>query len=225
MLGAMSRTTSRALGVLLLAVLAGCGSAPERYEPTGVDELVIPTPSPDPDDFVDGIDNALLPLVPGSVWEYAAGDGERVTVTVTDETREVAGVTTTVVRGGEIDTDSWYAQDEAGNVWFFGAEGLWEAGVDGAEAGLAMPAEPRLGDGYVHAHYPDGSEEVIEVVDVDTSATVPSGEFDGVLETAVRSTREAGFTGHQLFAPGVGLVYTAREGGGAVLELVRFSAG
>jgi hypothetical protein len=224
MLGAMSRTTSRALGVLLLAALAGCGSAPERYEPTGVDELVIPTPSPDPDDFVDEIDNELLPLVPGSVWEYATGEGARVTVTVTDETREVAGVSVTVVRVGDV--EEWYAQDEAGNVWSFGREGDWEAGVGGAQAGLAMPAEPRLGDGYVRAHRDDGTEELAEVVDVDTSMVTGYGDFDGVLETAETTTSVPGVVRHRFYAPGVGLVHEeTTEGGSESWELVRFSAG
>lgn len=226
MLCAMSRTPVRAVAaLLLLGALAGCGSAPERYRPTGVDELEIPTPAPDPDDFVDEIDNELLPLVPGTVWEYAVSDGAQVTVTVTDETREVAGVTTTVVRGGSAGADSWYAQDEDGNVWFFGAEGVWKAGVGGAEAGLAMPAEPRLGDGFVYAHHSDSSEELVEVVDVDASASTPYAQFDDVLETSVTTTSALGFTGRQLFAPGVGLVHATSEDGRTVVELVGFTAG
>ncbi len=48
--------------LLVLAVLAGCGSAPKEIDPTGVDGLVIPTPDPDPTDFVEGVDNRYLPL-------------------------------------------------------------------------------------------------------------------------------------------------------------------
>src|SRR5262249_54160176 len=54
------------------------------------------------------------------------------------------------------DTADWYAQDKAGNVWYFGEattsfasgdtcpshEGSWEAGVDGAEPGIVMLANP-----------------------------------------------------------------------------------
>ena len=53
------------------------------------------------------------------------------------------------------DTYDWYVQD-AGNVWYLGeetkeyehgkvvsTEGSWKAGVDGAQAGIIMPAEPR----------------------------------------------------------------------------------
>ena len=56
----------------------------------------------------------------------------------------------------------YYAQDRHGNVWWFGREGVWRAGEDGAEAGLAMPATPRVGDGW-RAAYDAG------VVDVRTT--------------------------------------------------------
>ena len=48
--------------------------ASERSPPTGVDELVIPTPSPDPADFVAVVDNPWLPLEPGRTWTYDVTD-------------------------------------------------------------------------------------------------------------------------------------------------------
>jgi hypothetical protein len=52
-------------------------------------------------------------------------------------------------------TDDWYAQDKDGNIWYLGEAvrnydkgklvdraGSFEAGVDGAQAGVAMPADP-----------------------------------------------------------------------------------
>ena len=47
-------------------VLTGCGSASEPSPPTGIDELVIPTPSIDPADFVDRVDSPWLPLAAGT---------------------------------------------------------------------------------------------------------------------------------------------------------------
>ncbi len=129
----------------------------------------VPTPEPDPADFVATIDNPYLPYLPGTRWVYrntsSEGD-ERIVVTVTHRTRVVQGVRTTVVRdtvtdeNGEVveDTFDWFAQDTAGNVWYFGEdttayeegkptrEGSWEAGVDGAQAGIVMLADPRPGD-------------------------------------------------------------------------------
>ena len=154
--------------------------------------LEIPTPSPDPGDFVERIDNPWLPLLPGAEWVYESTEGETITVTVTDRTREVAGVTTTVVRDvvtdedGEVveETDDWFAQDRAGNVWYFGEDtveyggpdrrrpdtsGSWEAGVDGAEAGIAMLARPRRGDGYEQEHAEGEAEDRATVLELDGS--------------------------------------------------------
>ena len=51
--------------------------------------------------------------------------------------------------------------DNFGNVWYFGeetatysggqvlsTEGSWEAGVDGAQPGIIMLADPQVGDAY-----------------------------------------------------------------------------
>jgi urease accessory protein UreH len=97
-----------------------------------------------------------MPWSPGTRWVFTgrtADGNERTVVTATDRTKVVDGVTTVVVhdvvyRDGQLleDTYDWYAQDHAGNVWYFGEDtkeydgknvdtaGSWEAGVDGAEA-------------------------------------------------------------------------------------------
>ena len=87
-------------------------------------------------------------------------------VTVTDRTKRIAnGITARVVRdvvtekGQFVEvTDDWYAQDKRGNIWYLGEDtteyengkpvstaGSFEAGVDGAQAGVIMPANPRPG--------------------------------------------------------------------------------
>ena len=63
----------------------------------------------------------------------------------------------TVTEDGELieDTFDWYAQDAEGNIWYLGEDtaefengklttrgGSFEAGVDGAQPGVIMPAEP-----------------------------------------------------------------------------------
>ena len=83
-------------------------------------------------------------------------------ITVEDTTYDVAGVATTPVTRTEPTGDQvvdYYAQDRRGNVWWFGREGVWLAGEDGAQAGLAMPATPRLGDGWRAAY----DEDVVDV--------------------------------------------------------------
>ena len=89
-----------------------------------------------------------LPFIPGSRWVYESDDGsERIEVVVLDETREILGITATLVRDtvtedGELveDTVDWYAQDRDGPVWYLGeyskeverevvnTAGSWEVG-------------------------------------------------------------------------------------------------
>ena len=172
-----------------LALLPGCAADPDPSPPAGVDELTIPTPSPDPADFVAAVDNAWFPLEPGTEQHFSfggTGPGGGLRVTVLAEPREVAGVRTTAVEtvatyadpadpadgaadGGwetGVDTD-FYAQDRDGNVWWFGREGEWEAGVDGAQAGLVMAETPRYGDGYRTAYLPGVVERRASVMAVD----------------------------------------------------------
>ena len=244
-----SRPLLLALAAALPLLVAGCGSAPQKSPPTGVDGLEIPTPSPDPDDFVQDIDNPYLPLRPGSRWVYESGgaDPETITVTVTDDTRVVQGVTTTVVHDvvrnadGRVveDTDDWFAQDADGNVWYFGEDtteydargrpdhsGSWEAGVDGAQAGVAMLAEPRVGDGYQQESYPGEAQDVGKVLSLDEAVNVPFGSYSGVLQTEDTTPLEPGLVEQKYYAPGVGLVLEETVlGGSERVELVSYEGG
>jgi hypothetical protein len=219
--------------LVLLAVLAGGCSVgdPETIGRSGIDGLEVPTASPDPADFVDGVDNPWLPWQPDRTWSYrvteagiAAGTVE---VTVADGTRQVAGVEATVVR--EVTRDDqgrrtssrerWYAQDTGGHVWLLGEAGRWEAGVDGARAGLAMPATPRTGDGWELAAAPGVAEERLRVLGVDASVTVPAGSWDGVVEVVETSPLRPEVSREVAHARDVGVVRWS-EGAGRTVELV-----
>jgi hypothetical protein len=245
MLGAMTgRRAGIVLGVLVAAGTSACAGGPPTVDPSGVDGLVVPTPTPAPGDFVDGVDNPLLPLVPGRVLTYrvTGEDGpQRITVRVTDRTRVVQGVPTVVVhdrvtdaRGRVVeDTYDWYAQDRAGNVWYFGEDttaydggrpdtaGSWEAGVDGAEAGLAMPAHPRVGDGYAQEHLAGVAEDQAEVLALDETREVPAGTFGGLLQTEDTTPLEPGLVEWKFYARGLGVVLEETvSGGGERVELL-----
>jgi len=235
------RRRSRAAAVLSSAVLAaslsGCGSEPPKSPPSGVDGLVIPTPSPDPDDFVAGITNEWLPFTPGSQWLYTSTSDEgtqTITVTVLEETRLVAGITATVVQDMVLDekgrtleeTYDWYAQDRAGNVWYLGEDttswvdgqpdksGSWEAGVDGAQAGIVMLAVPRVGDGYRQEFYEGEAEDQAEVLSLTEQVTTPLGDFLNVLQTADSTPLEPDVLEHKFYAKGTGLVREEDVSGG-----------
>lgn len=240
------------VALLVASLSAGCAGDPEEIGPTGVDLLEIPTPSADPDDFVATIDNPYLPLTPGSTWVYERTDRARITVSVTDETREVQGVDTTVVReqvtaaDGEVLTDTyeWYAQDTDGNVWAFGEEPVgeradadgsdgttsdagasWEAGVDGAQAGIAMLAEPRVGDGYRRGLLPGVVEHRATVVTLDAAVELDLGRWTGVLQTEETPGPDADPAWRSFYVRDVGLVLQQEVGGSATVQVVEFTEG
>jgi hypothetical protein len=194
----------------------------------------------DPANFSDPKPNPFFPLEPGtrSVFE---GGGERVEVTVTDQTREVAGVTAVVVtdqvfQDGELieDTVDWYAADNAGNVWYLGEEtaeyengevtttaGSWETGIDGAEPGIIMLAEPQVDDAYRQEFYAGEAEDVARVVALGESVTVPAGSYTEVLVTEDWSLLDPEVHERKWYARGVGVIFEeVVAGGSGTLELV-----
>lgn len=200
----MTVRTLVALGLLVL--LTACGTASAPSPPAGVDQLVVPTPSPDPADFVEVVDNPWFPLGPDAAWTYEVNDGagrSRLDVWVEDGgTIASVPVTARVSAGRGPDVTDWYAQDVHGNVWWFGREGEWQAGTDGAEAGLVMPATRRVGDGFRTAY----AEGVVE-----DRALVVSLE-DDELVVEVRSGLEPGTVTTLTYQRGTGPVELDRVG-------------
>ena len=202
--------------------------------------------APAPADFTTRIDNPYWPMKPGSRWVYRETDSEgarqRVVVTVTRRTKLIAnGVTARVVHdvvsedGKPVEvTDDWYAQDRDGNVWYLGEDtkeyengrvsttkGSWEAGVDGAQAGVAMPADPEVGMRYRQEHYAGEAEDRGEVLALDGRAAVPFGRFDGLLTTRDTTPLEPDVVERKYYARGVGPVLAVPvSGGGDREELV-----
>ncbi|GHH77105.1 hypothetical protein [Promicromonospora soli] len=200
----------------------------------------------DPADLTTEIDNEYWPMEPGTQWVYRETDEEgqelRVVVTVTSETNKLAnGVTARVVRDtvtqdGEVveDTFDWYAQDSDGTIWYLGEDtaefddgrvtttaGSFEAGKDGALAGVIMPAEPAVGMAYRQEYLKGEAEDNGEVLSLDEQAEVPAGHYDRALLTKDTITIEPDVLEYKLYAPGVGPVLALGiSGGGGREELV-----
>lgn len=230
----MKRTALTLLSLTLL-VPATC-LAQER--PNQTEQVFLFRPNLEPRDFVTAVTNPYYPLAPGTRYLYEAQteDGaERTEVHVTHKTRVVMGVRTTVVRDtvrleGEVieDTYDWYAQDKAGNVWYFGEEvknyengklkdtaGSWEAGVDGAVPGMIMLAEPQVGDTYRQEYYQGEAEDMGQVLDLAGTTTVPYGSYQDLLITADWNALEPKVLEHKFYAKGVGVVAEEKVTGGA----------
>jgi hypothetical protein len=205
----------------------------------------------DPAEFTTEIDNPYWPMAVGSRWVYRETDPEgtrqRVVVTVSGETKRIAnGIEARVVRdvvtedGVPVEvTDDWYAQDSAGNVWYLGEDttefengkpvskqGSFEAGVDGAQPGVIMPAEPQPGLSYRQEYYAGEAEDKGEIVSLDEQAEVPFGHFPRVLMTKDLNPLEPKILEFKFYARGVGPVLAIGVSGGADREeLVSFSPG
>ena len=207
----------------------------------------------DPADFSTVIDNPYWPMKPGNTWVYIeAKPGEapqRVVVTVTDRTRTIAnGIKARVVRdvvtadGVPVEiTDDWYAQDGAGNIWYLGEAvqnfengklvdraGSFEAGVDGAQAGVAMPANPAPGLSYRQEYYASEAEDNAAVITVGQEQVgVPFGHFaTGVLMTRDLVPTEPRVQELKFYAPGVGPILSIHtDGPGERAALVSFTPG
>jgi len=234
--------TSLIAGLSLLAALA----APPPELPRGGEPVTL-----DPAQFTTRIDNPYWPMRPGTRWVTREtepdGTRQKVVVRVTHRTKRIAnGVTARVVRdtvterGRKVeDTRDWYAQDAAGNVWYLGertkeyehgrvvsTEGSFEAGVDGAQAGVVVPADPVPGMHYRQEHYAGHAEDRASVVSVDEQVTVPAGHYPHVLFTRETNPLEPRAVEYKFLARGVGPVLAIEiSGGSAREELLRMRRG
>ncbi len=184
-----------------------------------------------------------MPLKPGTVFTYdgTSPDGPyKVVLTVTSDTKVVAGVTCVVVHDqvtmdGQVteDTFDWYTQDKAGNVWYFGEDtkelengkvistaGSWEAGVDGAQPGIIMEADPQVGDSYKQEYLKGEAEDMAEVTALDDKVTVPYGSFQNCLRTRETTPLEPTVAEEKQYAPSVGNVKTRVVRGGSEVEVL-----
>jgi hypothetical protein len=183
----------------------------------------------DPDNFVRTVTNRFFPLDPGTRWVYKGiedGETETNVTIVTHDRKNILGVSAIVVFDrvfvhGELKekTFDWYAQDKQGNVWYLGedtkeledgkvvsTEGSWEAGKNGAKAGIIMLAHPQIGDKYRQEFLLGEAEDVARVVARGLDIKVPYGSFHNCLKTVEFTRLEPGVKEAKDFCPGVGFV-------------------
>ena len=200
----------------------------------------------DPADFTTPVPNPYFPLEPGTVSILRGSeDGKRLVnrTTITPRKKVIQGVSTTVVKdllyeGGVLreKTTDWYAPDNSGNVWYFGEatavynkkgqvvdrEGSWEAGVDGAVAGIIMTANPGPTDAYRQEFYKGHAEDQGWIVARHQVADVPYGKVDHVVRSYEWTRLEPRVVSVKLYGPGLGIIREKDVAGGTeLLELIR----
>lgn len=191
------------------------------------------------------IDNTYWPLTPGRAIVYFEVNDDECIVNeflVTQLTKSFSGAYAGLVArvihdrewldvdcdgGRDVlleDTFDWHAQDNAGNVWYFGEdtteflfdengepagtskEGSWEAGVDGAVAGLIMLAQPRSGLKYRQEFYAGVAEDMGKVKRVGIDVSIAIGDFSGCVVIKEWSPLSPGSIEHKSYCPQAGLV-------------------
>jgi len=231
-----------AASCLLLNACAtdGSGASSADALPQGDDPATL-----DPALFTADIDNPYWPMVPGTRGLYREIDEDgaeyRVVVTITTETKQIAnGITARVVRdsvyrGDELveDTFDWYAQDADGAIWYLGedtaefengaivsTEGSFEAGVDGAMAGVAMPGHPAPGQQYRQEFYRGHAEDNGEVMRTTELVDVPYGHYENAVTTRDTSSIEPAAVEYKFYARGIGPVMTLDVAGASGREVL-----
>ena len=202
---------------------------------SGVSDL----PVFDPNGFVPAVTNPLFPLPLGRRLLYRGTEDDLPETVVTDITlghKTILGVPVTVVLdrvflNGELKekTFDWYAQDKEGNVWYFGEDtkeydngkvvstaGSFEAGKNGAKAGILMRVHPKLGQVTPQEFAPGIAEDKARVIDLNATITVPYGTFTHCLKQEEFTPLEPDALENKYYCPGVGIVNELDVKGGTV---------
>lgn len=231
----MHRTHVAAVAILPLAC-AACGSGgsgPRASSAAGVPPRSAAAQRIDPSDFVRRVDNPWFPLRPGTTYRWRGTQNGKPTVdvfSVTPRTTVILGVRTTVIRDrvfveGKLreSTVDWYAQDRRGNVWYFGEAtraldphgrvvstgGSWRAGVDGAQAGIFMPAHPRVGQTFRQEFYRGHAEDQFTITSTNASVRVPYVSTRHAIRTIETTPLEPGVVDEKFYVRRVGTVLEA----------------
>jgi len=123
------------------------------------------------------------------------------------------------------ETFDFYAQDTAGNVWYFGEDvtnylydaggnligtnssSAWRSGVNGALPGFAMPATQTLGQSYYQEFAAaDGALDQAETSAIGLTVIAGGRTFSDVVRVYETSALEPDAREFKYYAPGVGLI-------------------
>jgi hypothetical protein len=211
------------------------------------------------------IDNTFFHLTPGSLFVFRSTSEEGCELNrthVTKDTRQIDGITARIVHdvvwsdehcNGTLtkieDTDDYYAQDDAGNVWYLGEisktcekgectldEGSWLAGKDlfnvgkNAKPGIQMLAHPNRGDSYRQEFYPGHAEDQATVTETSIPVkltfpdAIPPRSFRNCIKTREFTALEPDVVGFKYYCPTVGFILETESPGQVHSERIKDSA-
>ena len=155
------------------------------------------------------------------------GGDTKLQITVLDETRNVDGVLTRVVEEREWKRGKLYEVarnyfaicEQTKDVFYFGEDvdfyendkvvkhdGTWQAGKDGAKAGLIMPGTPKLKMKYYQEVAPQVAMDRAEIVSLTETCKTPAGTFTKCMKVKEGSAIDPRMSEYKYHAPGIGLV-------------------
>ncbi len=153
------------------------------------------------------------------------------------------------------ETWDWHAWDYLGNFWYFGedtieylyednwdpadpptsTEGAWEAGVDGAEPGIILLADPHPGDCVQQEYYEDEAEDMGKVLRLNARVSIDYGDYEKCEVTKEFTPLDPGNVEHKYYCRvgdgdedefALGLVYIEElKGKTVIFELVDYFMG
>ena len=233
-----------AVVTLLVLSASGCGSETTSEATIDSETAGKKIGDFDPDNFdrSTNIDNEWWPLKPGTQFVYegfTVENDERIThrlvINVTDLTKEINGVRAVVVYEKDYSDDvlveselAFFAQDNDGNVWhlgqyretydekeFVGGRVFLVGHLDGARAGIMMPAEPRAGTPDYSQGYgppPFNWTDRGRVYQTGQKTKVAFGSYEDVLVLEEYNDEEPGAFQLKYYARGVGNVRVGWRG-------------
>lgn len=155
------------------------------------------------------------------------GASFELTITVLNETKNIAGFSTRVVeeretRGGglvEVSKNYFSIDRNTHAVYYFGEdvdiykqgkvashEGSWLTGQNGAKFGLILPGAPKIGDKFYQEMAPGTAMDRAEIVSLNETMQTPAGTFTNCLKTLETSALNPDEQAYKFYAPGVGLI-------------------
>ena len=210
------------LAALVAGAVLSCGSGTKSCGPNPASYMPAITAA----EFSTTIDNKRLFYPQGAVFMYVQTSGDIVEQDVLKQTKTIMGVTTLTVHdslksaSGDLleDTYDYYAQDSAGNVWYFGEDtkaysgtmvstaGSWHAGENCALPGIVMEANPVVGDSYRQEYRPGEAEDQADIASLTETVTVPYGTFSNCVMTKEYTALAPGDIENKYYCENVGLV-------------------